>query len=45
VVTWTDQVAVYNPIVNDVFDGRLAARDGLTKMQDEVHALSQRTGS
>jgi multiple sugar transport system substrate-binding protein len=45
VVTWTDQVAVFNPILNDVFDGKVAVKDGLTKMQDEVNALYQRSGT
>jgi ABC-type glycerol-3-phosphate transport system substrate-binding protein len=43
VVTWTDMVNVFNPILNDVFDGKVAVRDGLTKMQDEVNALFQRS--
>jgi ABC-type glycerol-3-phosphate transport system substrate-binding protein len=44
VVTWTDMVAVFNPILNDIFDNKLAVRDGLLKMQDEVNALFQRSG-
>ena len=45
VVTWTDMVAVFNPILTDIFDGKVAVRDGLIKMQDEVNALFQRSGS
>lgn len=44
VVTWTDMVAVFNPVLNDIFDGKVAVKDGLTKMQDEVNALFQREG-
>ena len=37
-------MAVYNPILNDIFDNKINVRDGLAKMQDEVNALYQRAG-
>ena len=45
VATWTEIVAVFSPILTDIFEGKVAVRDGLTKMQDEVNALFHRPGS
>ncbi|HEV2122219.1 MAG TPA: sugar ABC transporter substrate-binding protein [Chloroflexota bacterium] len=45
VVTWTDMVAVYNPILQEIFTNQISVRDGLTKMQTEVNALFQRGGA
>lgn len=43
--TWQEMVSVFNPLLNDIFDGKMSVRDGLMKMQDETNALFQRAGS
>lgn len=42
--SWTETVAVFDPILAAIFENREAVRDGLTKMQDEVNALFARAG-
>ena len=44
VATWTEMVGVFTPPLNDMWDGKVSVRDGLTKMQSEVNALFERSG-
>jgi ABC-type glycerol-3-phosphate transport system substrate-binding protein len=42
--TWTEQVGVFTPILNDIWAGQLPVKDGLGQMQTEVNALYQKSG-
>jgi ABC-type glycerol-3-phosphate transport system substrate-binding protein len=44
VATWTDVVATFTPVLNDIWTNQIAVKDGLTKMQSDVNALFQRNG-
>jgi ABC-type glycerol-3-phosphate transport system substrate-binding protein len=43
VATWTEQVGVFTPILNDIWAGQLPVKDGLGKMQSEVNALYEKS--
>jgi len=37
--------AISNPVINDIWDGKISVRDGLTKAQTEINALIQQRGT